>query len=99
METKKYFSREKIISKILDKLEYYIIEFRIDDINFIEKYKCNCIIFNKEISFYYKNNIKMHGKVIDISNDRELIIMSNNSHIVSINLRYKVKYLENQDYF
>ena len=94
LEAGKYFSREKIICKILNKLETYITDCNLDIENFIEKYKKNCININKKIIFYSENEVEIFGKIINISNDGELMVISSNGNVVSINSSYQIKYLE-----
>ena len=95
LEVGKYFSRETIICKILNKLEPYIINSKLDTENFIKKYKENCISINKEVVFYDENGVSVYGKIIDISNNGELIVINRNGNTFNINSSYQIKYLKN----
>ncbi len=94
LEKGRYFSREKIISEILNKLELYLCENGPGIEDLIKKYKSSCISINRKVIFYDEGEVPKYGKIIDISNTGELMIMTHNNDIINLNSSYKLKYLE-----
>jgi birA, biotin-[acetyl-CoA-carboxylase] ligase region len=81
----KPFSREKIISRILNKVEkiYYKI-YRNEIPEIIKTYKTKCISIGKEIKFMI-NGVKNTGGIMDISNQGGIIVLGKNGNKVTLN--------------
>lgn len=99
LEKGDYFSREKVISEILNRLEFYILKYNSSVGDFIKKYKTSCISINRKVLFYDEKGICRYGKVVDISDVGQLIVIADNNDVISVSSSCKVRHLGNEDYF
>lgn len=73
----KNISRNELIASIINYFDIYIN----DDLDYMNIYKKQSNTLNKEI-IVYQNNTSFKGKAIDIDNNGNLIVLSNNKQII-----------------
>lgn len=73
-------TRNRLISEIINNFDYYITNFNNND--YLDYYKSHSIVIGKDVN-YFINNVKYFGKVIDINDKGELIVLdSSNKEII-----------------
>jgi BirA family biotin operon repressor/biotin-[acetyl-CoA-carboxylase] ligase len=75
--TDKIISRNELIASIINHFDNHINK----KLSFIDTYKKQSNTLNKEITVY-QNNTSFKGKAIDIDNNGNLIVLSNNKQII-----------------
>ena len=81
IESGKKQKRNDLTAKILNEFEYYYAKFLDGGLGAIlDEYKRHCVTIGKEVSVIYKKET-LHGKAIDVDEDGNLVVSTNNEII------------------